>query len=624
MDIYDRYMSKYYRNLRRLPKEGRGKFYDGQRTIDKASQQPYGLLFTSLNWKLLEIRDVTAVEIMAFLTLIIMLSTLFSTFLLLPAAVQQLHSTKHAISQVSLHFREETNKVWEELQEFTRTRSKRALSWAEIRRNHKRIAFPKTRQKSAAGSGGPKAKMEVPPRASAPLLPPGFEEKNIKNLENWRSGINTGSAGTSTAPRVHGVQNYEANELRRTTVAYNDLSEKKKRIAAEKRPLKTTTEESVQREEPLRRAPPPGALASIPLPIGYIPFPFQKFNFLGDLIPLLVQQDEKPKSKKNGEDILEDNSSIDGLNEDIFDAKTAETALERIIRINTMNAHNRHVFPHEVEEIIHPGGPPFTPSGSETASSIENASSGSEEESEECRGPIGIPGDPGEDGFDGIPGPDGAPGANATIEYMEDEDGCQVCPTGPPGFVGEEGEQGDPGRGGFPGPPGFVGPDGEDSICVGLDGEVGDPGENGPVGPPGRPGEDALTGIGKPGPPGEEGFIGPRGSVGEPGRPAKSKPGPPGKRGPRGPPGQDGERGEVGKEGTVGIPGSDGTYCPCPRRPGIRPDIAKKAYKYSLTPLIPGKPFGLVSSEDLIPKKNDPWLKRKVKKFKSALNPKSF
>ncbi|CAD5226477.1 unnamed protein product [Bursaphelenchus okinawaensis] len=362
-------------------------------------------------------------------------------------------------------------------------------------------------------------------------------------------------------------------------------------------------------------------LESVPVPLGYIPFPFQKFNFLGNED---LSDSDKPTSTTEKSDLLEDNASVDSFNEDIFDEKQAATALEHLIRVNTIEAHNKHIFPDKVDQYLHPGGPSTVAPEPLESSIIENASFGMEMTVEECQGPLGDPGDLGEDGYDGINGPDGAPGADMSLEYIEDEDGCQVCPTGPPGFVGKEGDMGKQGIPGFPGPPGFVGLDGNSSDCTGPIGPAGDPGLPGNNGPVGSPGDDVMSGIGEPGPEGEEGFIGPRGTVGRPGKPTVFLPGLPGKQGLQGPPGRNGSPGQGGVVGVAGEPGNDASYCPCPRHPGLNPNSAKKPYKYSLTPLSQGNPFGIVSSEPLIPKKKVPWIKDKVKKFKSALNPKAF
>ncbi|CAD5225556.1 unnamed protein product [Bursaphelenchus okinawaensis] len=181
----------------------------------------------------------------------------------------------------------------------------------------------------------------------------------------------------------------------------------------------------------------------------------------------------------------------------------------------------------------------------------------------QCIGPPGPPGADAEDGPDGATGPNGAPGADAIFERLPAP--CQICPQGARGPIGAPGPAGSTGYGGSPGYPGSTGEPGAQPDCPGPQGYPGFPGPKGIPGEQGAPGVDWVSGIGAPGGMGSVGSVGPQGPPGLPGKSALLF----GVPGPAGDPGGDGwigADGLAGPPGPPGEPGIDKGYCPCPFR----------------------------------------------------------
>ncbi|KAI1713142.1 cuticle collagen bli-1 [Ditylenchus destructor] len=302
-----------------------------------------------------------------------------------------------------------------------------------------------------------------------------------------------------------------------------------------------------------------------PVPLGFIPFPFQKFRIKSIRIPLESSgsttadplADALDSAAKyptfNESDLPTDiNPSLElMLQLTPFDATIAEIQRQMEKYANRRKSptrnYNASISNHHIMQTPQHEMPPLQ--------DITQPDFANEQ------------GNDGVDGTDGFPGSDGEPGEPGSypVVYPEPEKECQLCPSGGPGAPGPAGPSGPPGEKGDVGLIGLDGLQGELSACRGPRGDSGLPGPKGLPGLPGAPGIDWISGVGPPGPPGHPGDTGPPGPRGPPGIPHTSI-GEPGESGRDGTPGIEGIPGRPGKKGEPGVPGPDGGYCPCPGR----------------------------------------------------------
>uniref|UniRef100_A0A915D9B1 Uncharacterized protein n=1 Tax=Ditylenchus dipsaci TaxID=166011 RepID=A0A915D9B1_9BILA len=266
------------------------------------------------------------------------------------------------------------------------------------------------------------------------------------------------------------------------------------------------------------------------VPIGFIPFPFQKFRIKSVRRPDLSEEPVKVNEKQGQEDY--DNSTK------LPKGDTMELLLQ-IAPFQHVGTSEKRKSPNNHDASIAAQRQKPSKTVAAAANLEVDYSQFMMEESQystahqdedlllDCVGPPGDPGNDGLDGQDGVPGQDGPAGDDGTFptiniqvnKYATSSQSCQICPAGPEGDPGPVGLPGFEGEKGDPGPVGLIGATAMFSTCRGPRGEPGIPGPQGPVGPPGPPGQDWMSGVGEPGstgppgPPGPKGMPGPSGVI---------------------------------------------------------------------------------------------------------------